>query len=139
MQPQSDEPRVDRPQTNRDADELERKHALLHKSHVAPLTDFVDRLRESKPDALVPYFDPTEAGVKARILALLEAPGPRCAPPAGSGFVSADNNDQTAKNMWGLLRDAGIDRGHDYVCWNVVPWLYRRRQEDPARAILGPG
>ncbi len=79
-------------------------------------------MRQSKPGAAVPYFDPTEAGIRARILLLLEAPGRRSALEAGSGFVSPDNDDQTARNMWHLLREAGIDRGRDVVTWNVVPW-----------------
>jgi uracil-DNA glycosylase len=96
--------------------------SLLREPHISPLTDFVKRLRESKPEAAVPYFDPTEAGVDARILLLLEAPGRRSALEAGSGFVSPDNNDQTAQNLWRTLRDAGIDRGKDVATWNVVPW-----------------
>lgn len=58
----------------------------------------------------------------ARILILLEAPGRRSALEGGSNFVSPDNDDETAKHMWELLRDAGIDRGRDIVTWNVVPW-----------------
>lgn len=115
-------PRTDEPRTNRDPAEIERKLALLQAPHVAPLTAFVERLRASHPDAAIPYFDPTEAGTKARILCLFEAPGPRATPPAGSGFVSADNDDQTAQNMWMFLRGAEIDRGEEYVAWNVVPW-----------------
>lgn len=96
--------------------------SLLRLPHVAPLTDFVERLRASHPGAAVPYFDPTEAGTGGTILGLFEAPGPKAAPPAGSGFVSADNNDQTAQNVWKLLREAGVDRRSEYVAWNVVPW-----------------
>ncbi len=40
----------------------------------------------------------------------------------GSGFISPDNNDLSAQNMWDLLREAGIDRFRDVVTWNVVPW-----------------
>jgi len=116
------QPRTDEPGANRDPAEIDRKLSLLGEQHVAPLTEFVERLRQSKPEAAVPYFDPTEAGVRARILLLLEAPGRRSALEAGSGFVSPDNDDQTARNMWQLLRDAGIDRGRDVVTWNVVPW-----------------
>lgn len=115
-------PRADHPRSNREPGELERKFALLRSPHVAPLTDFVERLRATKPEAAVPYFDPTEAGVNARILLLLEAPGRRAALERGSGFVSADNDDQTAQNVWELLREAGIDRTRDSVAWNVVPW-----------------
>lgn len=96
--------------------------SLLRSPHVEPLTRFAECLRARHPGAAVPYFDPTEAGTEATILGLFEAPGPKAAPPAGSGFVSADNNDQTAQNVWLLLRESGIDRRTEYVAWNVVPW-----------------
>jgi len=115
-------PRTDGPRANCDPAEVQRKLSLLRVDHAAPLTEYVERLRERHPGALVPYFDPTEAGTKATILGLFEAPGPKAAPPAGSGFVSADNNDQTAQNMWTLLRETQIDRRTDYAAWNVVPW-----------------
>src|SRR5690606_27476086 len=77
----------------------------------------------------VPWFDPAEAGVRARILVLLEAPGARATGPggprpasSGSGMISPDNNDQSAANMWQLLHDAGVDRARDVVTWNVVGW-----------------
>ena len=97
---------------------------------MAPLSAFVGRLRvQHGGGESVPWFDPTEAGVHARILALLEAPGPRATgatgprPSAkGSGFISADNNDPTADHVWHLLRDSGIDRAREYAAWNIVPW-----------------
>ena len=95
---------------------------LLRKPNVAPLTEFVEQLRAEKPEASIPYFDPTEAGTEASILLLLEAPGARSALAAGSGFVSPDNNDQTASNMWNLLKETDIDRATRIVTWNVVPW-----------------
>lgn len=71
----------------------------------------------------MPDFDPTEAGVEAPILLLLEAPGAKATRErGGSGFVSPDNDDGTAENMWRLLREAGIDRRREVVTWNVVPW-----------------
>ena len=115
-------PRVDAPRTNRTSTERERKRALLREPHIAPLTDFVERLRAQRRDAAIPSFDPTEAGVAARILLLFEAPGPRAALARRSGFISPDNDDQSAKNMWKLLQRAGIDRGREVVTWNVVPW-----------------
>jgi hypothetical protein len=118
------------PRANRDPAEVARKRSLLHEPHVAPLTAFVERLRaQHGGDESVPWFDPTEAGVHARILALLEAPGPKATgstgprPKAkGSGFISADNNDRTADHVWHLLRDSGIDRAREYAAWNIVPW-----------------
>jgi uracil-DNA glycosylase len=110
------------PRLHRDPLQLELKRARLHEPHVAPLTRYTEELRSQRPDAAIPCFDPAEAGVNARVLLLLEAPGPRAALERGSGFVSPDNDDQTAHNMWLLLRDAGIDRSKEVVTWNVVPW-----------------
>ncbi len=71
----------------------------------------------------VPDFDPTEAGIRAPMLLLLEAPGGKATRErGGSGFVSPDNDDGTAENMWHLLREAGVDRPNDVVTWNIVPW-----------------
>ena len=96
---------------------------MLQAPHVAPLTDFVRRLRASRGgDESIPWFDPTDAGVGARILLLLEAPGRRATAKQGSGFISADNNDPTAENAWRLYREASIDRRTDVVVWNVIPW-----------------
>jgi len=128
QEPEPAAPRADRPRTNADPAELARKEQLLSSPRMAPLTQYVERLRiERGPAAWVPYFDPTEAGVHARILILLESPGPRASGPRGSQFVSADNNDQTAENMWNLLRDASVKRDRDMVSWNVVPWYVGRQ------------
>lgn len=116
-------PRTDLPRTNRDPAELARKRSLLQAPHVAPLTDYVERLRTVRGADRVPFFDPTEAGIESPILLLLEAPGPRATVErGGSGFVSPDNNDGTAENMWRLLREAGVDRAREVVTWNIVPW-----------------
>src|SRR5689334_1377344 len=70
----------------------------LQEPHIAPLTAFVDHLRaEAGPGASIPYFDPWDAGIGAEILFLLEAPGPKA---VKSGFVSRNNPDETAKNMF---------------------------------------
>jgi len=97
---------------------------------MVPLTEFVKRLRMVRGGGeAVPWFDPAEAGIDARILLLLEAPGARATGPGGprpasggSGLISPDNDDQSAANMWHLLREAGIDRSRDVVTWNVVSW-----------------
>lgn len=121
--PDDTRPRTDAPRTNKDLEELDRKMALLSAPHIAPLTGYVERLRAARGADRVPHFDPTEAGIHAPILFLLEAPGAKATRErGGSGFVSPDNNDGTAQNMWELLRDASYDRGTDVVTWNVVPW-----------------
>jgi uracil-DNA glycosylase len=115
--------RSDAPRTNREPDELARKRKLLTAPHVAPLTGYVDRIRAERGADRVPDFDPTEAGTEASILLLLEAPGPKATRErGGSGFVSPDNNDGSAENMWWILREAGIDRRREVATWNVVPW-----------------
>ena len=110
------------PRLHRDLHEVELKQARLEEPHIEPLTRYVEALRREKPETAIPYFDPAEAGVTASILLLLEAPGRRAALERGSNFVSPDNNDQTAANMWQFLQDAGIERSKDIVTWNVVPW-----------------
>ncbi|MGE5434467.1 MAG: hypothetical protein ACM3S3_06740, partial [Candidatus Doudnabacteria bacterium] len=107
------------PGANRDRREVERKRQLLDAPHVAPLSDFVRRLQRER-GAVVPWFDPTEAGAKARILLLFENPGRRADAAQGSGFISADNDDKSAENMWGFFREAGIDRRRHVVAWNIV-------------------
>jgi uracil-DNA glycosylase len=119
---------IDAPRLHRDPREVERKLALLAEPHIAPLTAFVRRLRAQLGEESVPWFDPTEAGVEARILLLLQSPGDKAAPPTGSGFISPHNNDQSAENMWGIQQELGIDRRRELVTWNVVPWYVPRRQ-----------
>jgi uracil-DNA glycosylase len=109
------------PRANGDPREVKRKQQLLETPHIAPLTEFVRRLQAER-DAGVPWFDPTEAGVEARILLLFENPGRRADAAQGSGFISPDNDDKSAQNMWGFFRDAGIERRRDVVAWNIVPW-----------------
>jgi hypothetical protein len=89
---------------------------------MAPLTALVRQLRDEHGPDSVPWFDPTEAGVRARILLLFENPGRRADAVHGSGFISADNDDRTAETMWRIFREAGIDRSRDVVNWNIVPW-----------------
>jgi uracil-DNA glycosylase len=116
-------PRVDAPRSNREAEELDRKRRLLTAAHVAPLHEYVQGLRLERGGDRVPDFDPTEAGINAPILLLLEAPGGKATRErGGSGFVSPDNDDGSAENMWKLLGEAGIDRARDVVTWNIVPW-----------------
>jgi uracil-DNA glycosylase len=92
---------------------------LLREPHIAPLTDYVEKLRiEAGPGAEIPYFDPWDGGIEAVALFLLEAPGAKA---VSSGFISRNNPDETAKNMFQLCQAAGIGRKAT-VLWNVVPW-----------------
>jgi uracil-DNA glycosylase len=88
----------------------------LNEPHVAPLMDVVRDLRAR--GLVVPNVDPTDGGIDARILVLLETPGPRA---VESGFVSRDNPDPSAKNIGKVLDAAGFARS-DILLWNVVPY-----------------
>lgn len=64
-------------------------------------------------------FDPLDGGAAARVLILLETPGPG---PDGPRLVSRDNPTGTARNLARFLADAGLARS-DTILWNVVPWI----------------
>ena len=123
------------PRAHRSKRFLATKRARLREPHVADLNDLVEEIRgerhvprspsgDGKPleSAAVPWFDPDGGGVAARVLVLLEAPGPKSVEPRGSGIISADNNDATAEAFFRLREQAGLPRD-SLVAWNVVPWF----------------
>ncbi len=97
---------------------------MLSLPHIAPLTAYAARLR-SRREVEVPDFDPLDGGIDARLLFLLEKPGPmtslRRPVREGSGFVSRDNDGMTAETMRRFMLEAQLPR-HDTVIWNVIPW-----------------
>lgn len=111
--------RTDVPKLLGDARAKIERMQLLREPHIAPLTDYVERLREEAgPGAGIPYFDPWDGGIEAEVLFLLEAPGAKA---VSSGFISRNNPDETAKNMFEICQEAGLDR-KSTVLWNAVPW-----------------
>lgn len=110
---------LDAPKTLADRRAVDARRGALTQPHVAPLAAFVARLRQQALCAeRIPDFDPLDGGVRAECLFLLEAPGGRA---VGSGFVSRNNPDETAKNFFELNREAKLDRNRT-VIWNIVPW-----------------
>lgn len=92
---------------------------MLDEAHIGPLTQFVYDLRRHKGlTNEVPFFDPMDGGINAKVLFVLEAPGPKA---VASGFISRNNPDETAKNMFMLLEEAGFER-KETLLWNIVPW-----------------
>jgi len=110
---------MDSPKSLAETSVCEARKAALNQPHIAPLAAFVRRLRHAAGHMEgVPDFDPLDGGVRAECLFLLEAPGGRA---VGSGFVSRNNPDETAKNFFLLNEEAGLSRART-VTWNVVPW-----------------
>ena len=112
------------PRSLADPTMIEVRKQLLHQPHFAPLRDFAAALRRSG-EGEVPDFDPLDGGVDARVLFLFEKPGPMTDPNwlgarLGSGFVSRDNDDDTAEAIFRFMQIAGLAR-HDVIIWNTVP------------------
>lgn len=86
--------------------------------HIAPIRAFARRIAAER-GAPVPDPDPMDGGVEARLLLLLETPGPMV---LRTGFVTRDSANGTAANLFRFLREAGIARS-DTLIWNAVPWV----------------
>jgi uracil-DNA glycosylase len=102
----------------RDPAVLAARLALRDGAHVAPLRALADRIAREQ-GAQVPDPDPLDGGVGARLLILLETPGPSI---GRTGFVSRDNDTGTAANLGRFLDEAGVARA-DTLIWNAVPFV----------------
>ena len=116
--PASNAERDAQPGSLADPDVARRRRAMLALEHVRPLAAYAERLRTL---GFVPDFDPLDGGTTAKLLVLLEKPGPKTVPPIGSGFVSMNTDDPTAKTIHRIVHEAGIPR-QGIVLWNIVPW-----------------
>ncbi len=90
---------------------------MLAMPHMRALAAFAAALRQSTGRA-VPDADPLDGGIDARVLLLLETPGPGM---GGDGFVSRDNPTGTARNIARFADAAGLPRERTLI-WNAVPW-----------------
>lgn len=115
---------------------LAERAAARDAPHVAAFGRYVAELRTRHGD--VPDVDPADAGAGARLLLLLETPGPGAAPLR---FVSRDNPTGTAANIRRFAGEAGIARA-DTVIWNAVPWVIHApgaRNRAPRRGEVAAG
>lgn len=114
--------RLLQPKAHRYRDVVADKRRRVHELHVAPLTRLVEEINEGRAHR-APWFDPDGGGTGARVLFLHENPGRRATDERkfGSGFISADNNDDSAANFFRMRDQAGLPRDQ-IVAWNVVPW-----------------
>ena len=108
--------------------------------HTAPHMTALEEWREQwlSADRPMPHFDPLDGGSAARLLLLLETPGPG---PSPLRFVSRDNPTGTARNLRRFLDEAGISRGY-VVLWNAVPWVIHAsgaRNRAPSRREIAEG
>lgn len=91
-------------------------HEHLHDENIAPITQLCDSLRTADKGT-VPYVDPCYDVDGARILVLTPAPGPGTA----SGFLSHENDDDSAERLLRVFAAAGLDPKHT-IPWTVHPW-----------------
>lgn len=103
--------------------------------HVEPINRLVDELGSTGDGPTPPYVAPMYRGVAAPILAVLRDPGPKAGGAQGSGFLSVENDDQTAERQCAFFSDAGIAAA-DVVPWNAYPWYINAK---PNRTQLAAG
>ncbi|MBB5692318.1 uracil-DNA glycosylase [Muricoccus pecuniae] len=119
--------------------ELAARHALLQRAaHTAPIRALAERIRRATGRP-VPEPDPLDGGAGARMLLLLETPGPRLSHT--DAIVSRDKPGGTGANLRRFLDTAGIARG-DTLIWNAVPWIIHApgaRNRAPRMAELRDG
>lgn len=127
------------PKRHKDSAFLVAKQARLWEGHVAPINQLVDQIRHAiarewqaahrgaAPPVFVPYVDPDSGGVQARVLFVLESPAGPAA--LGSGMLSADNNDGSAKNGLEVL-PSQRDASHLRAALECRPLVRGRRQEE---------
>ncbi|MEQ3553916.1 uracil-DNA glycosylase [Pseudonocardia nematodicida] len=118
-----------------DARYRERQWRDRYAPHVAPINQLVDELGTRDEAGHPPYVAPMYRGVHARGLVILRDPGPKAGGDKGSGFLSVENDDQTAQRQDEFFRGAGIDPV-DVVPWNAYPWYINRK---PSRDQLIQG
>ena len=109
----------------------------LEAPHMRRLVALIDGIR-AESGRPVPDPDPADGGTEARLLLLLETPGPAV---GSTGMVSRDNPAPTARNLSRFLDSAGIAR-IDTLIWNAVPFVIhapgaRNRAPRPAEIREG--
>jgi hypothetical protein len=108
---------------NADPDVLAAKHLRIREAHVAPLNELADSIADVRglPRSYIPYIDPDCGGVHARALVMLDNPSTNAEAGTGSGLLSLDNNDRTARNLRQAYQRHNV-AWKDVVPWNAVPF-----------------
>ena len=110
------------PGRNADPDVVALKYSHIRDPHVAPINALADRVADAEGIArgLVPYVDPQMGGIEATVLALLDNPSTKAEAGTGSGLLSLENNDGTARFCAEKYNAFGLTPG-EVVHWNVAP------------------
>ncbi|KUQ82693.1 MULTISPECIES: uracil-DNA glycosylase [Enterobacter cloacae complex] len=111
---------------------IRHRQSLLTAPHMQPLIAYIENLRERLGNnVFIPDFDPLDGGINAEFIFLFEKPGPQTDfKNGGSGFISRDNNDETAKSVFDFMKQIGLERSRTLL-WNTIPaW-------DNSRAFKG--
>lgn len=119
-----------------DPQALAARRAELVRPHMVELGRLVAHLRARH--GRVPDPDPIDGGTAARLLLLLESPGPRI---DRTGLVSRDNPTGTARSLRRFLHEAAIPRQATLI-WNAVPWVIHApgaRNRAPRRNEIAAG
>ncbi len=105
-----------------DPSELARRRSRVFDPHVEPLNRWAEGLRSRLPFGNeVPWFDPADGGVHARLLWLGgEADSSDQYSSGGTGFVSMDGPTRRSRNLRAAALAAGADRSA-VVVWNARP------------------
>jgi hypothetical protein len=78
---------------------LAAKRERLDEPHVARLGVLVREIANGRGRrGSVPFIDPDRGGDRPLVLMILESSGPMADTAGGSGFLSVDNNEETAAN-----------------------------------------
>jgi len=109
------------------AEKLYREQQWRHRydSHIAPINRLVDSLKDTQHGE-VPYVAPIYGGINASLLSVMRDPGPMTQTKVGSGFLSMENDDQTAETFCRYLSDTSISTS-EIVPWNAYPWYINRK------------
>jgi hypothetical protein len=86
-------------------------------SHARRLNEYVAANHISRKS--MPYFEPLDGGIEARVLILLESPTRSDPYPR---FASRDNRSPTQVNLKQCVDQSALPR-KDSVLWNAYPWL----------------
>lgn len=108
---------------NHDRVVVAEKLSRIRQPHIAPFNALADEIADfyGLPRGHVPYVDPDQGGTDARVLVLLDNPSTKAEAGTGSGLLSLDNDDWTAKNCRLAYKKFVVD-WKDVVHWNVCPF-----------------